>query len=301
MQRDSVGHELVPIGSVVALLRRDYPDVSHSSLRFLEREGLLTPTRTPGGHRLFASSDIQRLRQIKDWQAQRLSLEEIRRRLTALDEVGTSAELVEHFLECALRGDVPAARSVILDAAELGLPLDALLLDVLRPALWAVGDRWARGAVSVAQEKEVSEIAREVITELTARTTARVNDRAIGIVAACIAGEAHELGLRMVSGLLRASGLDVHYLGADVAPAFLVDAVQRRRPHAVLLSVTGDAHLPALGEAVAAIRAAASAPRLFVGGQAVARHPARVAQLGGLHVVDGIDALRAALPIADEV
>jgi len=300
MQRDSVDDDLVPIGTVVELLRRDYPDISHSSLRFLEREGVLSPVRTPGGHRLFAPSDIQRLRQVKDWQRQRLSLEEIRHRLVALDVVGAPAELAARFLECALRGDRPAARRVILDAADLGLPLDVVLLDVLRPSLWELGDRWAGGSVSVAQEKEVSEVVRELITEVTARRTGRIDARAVGIVAACVAGEAHELGLRMVSGLLRARGLDVHYLGANVAPAFLVEAIQRRQPTAVLLSVTGDAHLPALGETVAAIRAAGSAARLFAGGQAVTRHPEVIAGVGVTPILDGIDALLTALATDEE-
>ena len=46
----------------------------------LEREGLLTATRTPGGHRLYAPHDVERIRQIKAWQAQRLSLEQIHQR-----------------------------------------------------------------------------------------------------------------------------------------------------------------------------------------------------------------------------
>ena len=72
---------LLPIGQVVARLQAEYPDVSHSSLRFLEREGLVTPHRTPGGHRLFTPQDVDRVRAIKRWQEQRLSLGEIRDRL----------------------------------------------------------------------------------------------------------------------------------------------------------------------------------------------------------------------------
>ncbi len=58
---------LLSIGQVVTHLQAEYPDVSHSSLRFLEREGLVTPHRTPGGHRLFTKQDVDRVRQIKRW------------------------------------------------------------------------------------------------------------------------------------------------------------------------------------------------------------------------------------------
>ena len=40
----------------------------------------------------------------------------------------------------------------------------------------------------------------------------------------------------MVCGLFRAEGWAVHYLGADVAPRFLLEAVQLHRPAVILLS-----------------------------------------------------------------
>ncbi|MEX2314792.1 MAG: MerR family transcriptional regulator, partial [Thermomicrobiales bacterium] len=152
MDHENAKHELAPIGAVVESLRPDYPDISHSSLRFLEREGLIAPTRTPGGHRLFTAADLERLRQIKDWQAQRLSLEQIRQRLAERDTAGTPAELAARFLDRALAGDLEQAQRMILTASDLGLPLDQLYLSVLAPALWELGNRWERGDVSVAQE-----------------------------------------------------------------------------------------------------------------------------------------------------
>src|SRR5918997_2110687 len=115
--------ELVSIGSVVTDLQRSYPDVSHSSLRFLEREGLITSIRTPGGHRLYSPADVDRIRQIKTWQAQRLSLDQIRQRFAELDRLPTPAALAESFLRQALAGDLAAAYQTIIAADDVGLPL----------------------------------------------------------------------------------------------------------------------------------------------------------------------------------
>ena len=52
------------IGKVVRKLQEQYPDLSVSKVRYLEDEGLLTPSRTPGGYRLYSSRDIQRLETI---------------------------------------------------------------------------------------------------------------------------------------------------------------------------------------------------------------------------------------------
>lgn len=52
------------IGKVVRRLQDQYPDLSISKVRYLEDEGLLNPSRTPGGYRLYSSRDIQRLETI---------------------------------------------------------------------------------------------------------------------------------------------------------------------------------------------------------------------------------------------
>lgn len=294
MTNDNTGPELVPIGTVVDALHQDYPDVSHSSLRFLEREGLITPTRTPGGHRLFAPSDIQRIRQIKDWQAQRLSIEDIRQRLSQLEVVGPPDVLAHQYLDLALAGDIERARKTILTASDLGLSLDLLFGSVLRPALWELGERWANGTVTVAQEKEVSEVTRDLIAELELRSARPAGSSVGGVIAACVAGEHHELGLRMVSGQLRARGVTVHFLGADVATEFLLEAVGRRRPQAVLLSATSDAQIPALEAASIALESIQPRPMVLAGGQAIDRHPDLVASWGVTplmqHDPDSLDA-----------
>ena len=52
------------IGKVVKRLQPQYPDLSVSKVRYLEDEGLLNPSRTPGGYRLYSQRDIKRLESI---------------------------------------------------------------------------------------------------------------------------------------------------------------------------------------------------------------------------------------------
>ena len=52
------------IGKVVKRLQKRYPDLSVSKVRYLEDEGLITPSRTPGGYRLYSQHDINRLETI---------------------------------------------------------------------------------------------------------------------------------------------------------------------------------------------------------------------------------------------
>jgi DNA-binding transcriptional MerR regulator len=52
------------IGAVCERLREEFPDVSISKIRYLEDQKLLEPRRTPGGYRLYAHTDVARLRTI---------------------------------------------------------------------------------------------------------------------------------------------------------------------------------------------------------------------------------------------
>ncbi len=52
------------IGAVCKALVPEFPDISISKIRYLEDQKLLTPRRTPGGYRLYSSTDVSRLRTI---------------------------------------------------------------------------------------------------------------------------------------------------------------------------------------------------------------------------------------------
>ncbi|WP_029261539.1 MULTISPECIES: transcriptional regulator FtsR [unclassified Microbacterium] len=53
---------LLSIGQVLARLTPEFPDLTSSKLRFLEVQGIVSPSRTESGYRKFSASDIERLR-----------------------------------------------------------------------------------------------------------------------------------------------------------------------------------------------------------------------------------------------
>jgi DNA-binding transcriptional MerR regulator/quercetin dioxygenase-like cupin family protein len=65
--------------------------VSQGLLRLWEREGLISPQRTPGGHRFYTAEDLERLRQIAHLRrVERLNTAAIRRELGTVDKSGTA-------------------------------------------------------------------------------------------------------------------------------------------------------------------------------------------------------------------
>ncbi|MGM1016631.1 MAG: MerR family transcriptional regulator [Actinomycetota bacterium] len=53
---------LLSIGQVLARLTPEFPALTSSKLRFLEVQGIVTPSRTESGYRKFSATDVERLR-----------------------------------------------------------------------------------------------------------------------------------------------------------------------------------------------------------------------------------------------
>ncbi|GHF75165.1 MerR family transcriptional regulator [Streptomyces mashuensis] len=76
---------LVSIGTVLTVLREEFPEVTISKIRFLESEGLVEPRRTPSGYRKFSTRDVERLAYVLRMQRDHyLPLKVIREQLEAL-------------------------------------------------------------------------------------------------------------------------------------------------------------------------------------------------------------------------
>ena len=77
---------LMSIGTVLTLLRDEFPEVTISKIRFLESEGLIEPQRTPSGYRKFSPGDVERLGHVLRMQRDHyLPLKVIREHLDAME------------------------------------------------------------------------------------------------------------------------------------------------------------------------------------------------------------------------
>lgn len=85
---------LLSIGQVLARLTPEFPELTSSKLRFLEVQGIVTPSRTESGYRKFSQTDIERLRLGLALQRDRyLPLSVIREQLDEAEANGESATL----------------------------------------------------------------------------------------------------------------------------------------------------------------------------------------------------------------
>lgn len=119
----SKARDYLSIGEVLDSLRREFPDVSISKIRFLESEGLVTPERTSKGYRKFYEEDLTRLRHILTLQRdQFLPLKVIKKRLEGSLDAGSNLHAAERADGgAASRQDTPAERRPALDWSDVDL------------------------------------------------------------------------------------------------------------------------------------------------------------------------------------
>ncbi|GGL71248.1 hypothetical protein GCM10010840_06710 [Deinococcus aerolatus] len=130
----------------------------------------------------------------------------------------------------------------VLAGAHARLPVEDVMTGVMSPALVEIGERWARGEITIAHERGASHFLRSRLSALMDIAGPEDTDTGWGplLVAACAPGEQHELGLMMQALALRRRGLRVAYLGANVPLGDLTIFAHERGAQAILLSINGE-------------------------------------------------------------
>lgn len=176
------------------------------------------------------------------------------------------------FEQALLAGRREQAQQVLQNCLAKGHTLVDIEAHVVQPAMYRIGDGWQANRVTVAQEHMATAIAHAVMSaSLAQHPPPPLNGRRV--VLACVAGNHHALGLRMVADAFDVKGWDVMYLGADVPTSALVQTVVAECPDLVGLSVAFAQQLGVVREVIAQLntRMPDTRPAVIVGGLAINR------------------------------
>ena len=185
-----------------------------------------------------------------------------------LPKGGSLAALAEECLRLLLACERQAAGRLILDALDSGVAIRDVYLRVFQPCQREVGRLWEAGRITVAQEHYCTAATQVIMSQLAPRlfATERNGRR---VVIACVAGETHEVGPRMVADLLELDGWNTIFLGGNVPLRSVVQTLAEHRAEILAISATMTYHLSAIIELIAAVRAEpdCAGVRIMVGGR----------------------------------
>jgi methanogenic corrinoid protein MtbC1 len=168
---------------------------------------------------------------------------------------------------------------LIAKAREEGADFALLSRDVIEPALEQIGAMWSRGELSVAEEHLATALISRAVGVLAAKVDSP-NPGAPRILFTCLAGEFHELGVRIVSEVARECGWDAENLGGNVPREALLRFLVERTPQAVGLSLSLTGHIVEAAKTIEEIRKACPGIKVLAGGRIFREDPALAACVG---------------------
>lgn len=186
---------------------------------------------------------------------------------TCIGEANPFSELANTYLNALLRGERRIASRLIMQAIEDGVGVKEIYLFVLQRCQHEVGRLWQLNLLSVAQEHYCTAATQHIMSQLSPRIfAAEQNGRTL--IATCVAGDQHEVGVRMVSDFFEMEGWNTFYLGANVPAASILEVLDERGADVLAVSATMTPHVSAVEELIDAVRSKSNgrSPKILVGG-----------------------------------
>lgn len=183
-------------------------------------------------------------------------------------------EQADGFFESILEGSHSQAVQVVVQAMDAGVSLVQAGVQIVQPALYAVGDMWQHNRISVAQEHLACAISQNALVAAYMKATFLPNNGKQALFA-CVQGNHHAVGLRMVCDAVETLGWSTKFLGADVPTFDLVRMADAQRPDLLCLSVSMPQHLAVARQTIDLLHAELgnACPAIWVGGLATFSAP----------------------------
>jgi len=204
------------------------------------RYGVVTPTRSDAGYRLYSEEDVERITRMRALVENGVAPAEAARALSLVaqnSDAGETggAEARRVALLAAIRAFDEPELQRLLDEAFTALAVESALRDVVFPLLAEIGDAWGRGDISIAHEHFASTVVRGRLLGLS-----RGWARGVGPLAllACPPGEEHDLALLGFGIALNRLGWRIAYLGANTPLAEISRASTKLTPVAIAIALT---------------------------------------------------------------
>lgn len=207
--------------------------VNPSTLRAWERRhGILRPTRSPGGHRVYDEDDVARVRAVVAMVQAGAQVSEAARRLsTPAPDVTDAADDAQRRLWEAVDAFEETAAAAALSAATATFGIPAALDAVVVPTLRRLGVEWRQSPRNIAREHFTSTLVRSHLVQLLPTTS-----RGPRCLAFCPEGELHDIGLLMAALTLAGTGRAQVVLGAHTPSASIDLLLRELRPVVVLVA-----------------------------------------------------------------
>lgn len=281
---------LLPIRTVAELT-----GVNPVTLRAWERRyNLITPQRTPKGHRLYTEEDVEQIRHVLELLDQGISISQVKPVLEQAPGQEQAAAVTDpgevwrayqrKMLQAVENFDEHALDTLYNDVLSL-YPVDVVIQRLVSPLLRIFGERWNERETGIAEEHFFTVYLRN---KLGTRIH-HMNQRSNGpmLLLACLPGDFHEIGLLLFALAAVNFGFRVLVLGSNMPLDQLPGVMRLRTCAGVVLSGSVRPVRGAIDNDLPALVNKSPVP-VFVGGRVAVRHQEKIEAAGAICLGEAI-------------
>jgi methanogenic corrinoid protein MtbC1 len=136
--------------------------------------------------------------------------------------------LARSYLQALLQGDRKKAGIIIGDAVQNGISIKDIYIQVFQRTQQELGRLWHINKITVAQEHYCTAATQMIMSQLYPFIfSGEIKER--HIVIACVGGELHEIGARMVADIFEIEGWDSYFIGANTPLKDLLHTIRAKK------------------------------------------------------------------------
>lgn len=178
-----------------------------------------------------------------------------------------SHDLARAYREAVLAGRRNDATTLISDAVQAGVPVREIYLEVFQPVQRELGTLWEQNRITVAQEHLATAITQLCMSQLYPQIFS-TDRNGLSMIATCVGGELHEIGVRMVADFFEMAGWDTRFYGANTPTDSILAAIHEVRPDTLAVSTSMPYNLTSVVDLISAVRSIDKpVPLILVGGR----------------------------------
>ncbi len=197
-----------------------------------------------------------------------------------LDPADPNDKLALQYLALVLEGESHQAIDLVLNAVSDGLPVEHAYEKVLLLAQSEIGRMWHRAEISVAEEHYLTSTTLRVMPILCHQAPKQPNT-GLTVLAAAVADNIHDVGVRAVSDFFEMAGWRAVCLGGNAPPQEIAQAAEIFDASLLLVSAALCTQIRTVRETIQAVRnLPENECKIMVGGMAFAEVPELWRKLG---------------------
>jgi MerR family transcriptional regulator, light-induced transcriptional regulator len=162
-------------------------------------------------------------------------------------------QMADSYLEFLLAGNRQKASQLVLDAVDNNVNVKDIYLHIFQPVQYEIGRLWQLNKISVAQEHYCTAATQLIMSQLYPYVfSSERNGKKL--IATSVAGDLHEIGVRMVADFFEMEGWDTYYLGANTPIESILKTIREQKAQLLLVSATMAYHVRAIADLIMAVK-----------------------------------------------